>query len=163
MFAATKLSIPRGRRNDLRQCWDEECEYLYQIFLHTGRGKQTSTTASASLSRLEEKRKDRLSEAANFIDFTLSRGPVLTTINYLTGRTRYQRSSCLISTNFIALQLVQNGGYKTKDRKSARLVMKEVSEFWRIPTSPDKRIFGDFSPKKFAVPSAAKVWKSSWP
>ena len=46
----------------------------------------------------------------------------------------------------------------TKNRESARLVMHEVSEPWRIPTLFDKCIAGDFSSEQFA--SAFQLLKS---
>ena len=59
-------------------------------------------------------------------------------------------SLCLISAYSIALQLVQNGFYKTREREPCRLVMQEVSELWRILTSSGKSISEDFSPEEFA-------------
>ena len=38
----------------------------------------------------------------------------------------------------------------TNDREFASLVLKEVSELWRIPISADKCISSDFSPEEFA-------------
>ena len=38
---------------------------------------------------------------------------------------------CSISVNAIASRLVKNGVYDTKDRATARLVLKEVSDLWR--------------------------------
>ena len=39
---------------------------------------------------------------------------------------------------------------QTTNHKSARLVNKEMSQLWRIPTPPDKCIFGDFFLEEFA-------------
>ena len=158
IFAAAKRSIPRGRRNNYRPCWDRECEHLYQTFLQAPQGGASSTAASALLSRLDEKRRERWSEAVNTIDFTHSSRLAWNTINNLTGRSRQSRRLCPISANSIASQLVQNGVYKTKDRESARLVSKEVSELWRIPTPAGKSISGDFTPEEFA--SALQLLKS---
>ena len=36
-----------------------------------------------------------------------------------------------------------------KQDRVRKLVLKEVSEFWRIPTPPDKCISRDFSPEEF--------------
>ena len=38
----------------------------------------------------------------------------------------------------------------TNDREFTKIVLKEVSELWRIPTSADKCISGDFSAEEFA-------------
>ena len=72
IYAAAKLPIPPGRRNNYRPCWDAECEHLNQIFLRASHSKATSLAASTLLSHLDEKRKDRWFEAVNNIDFTHS-------------------------------------------------------------------------------------------
>jgi len=43
-------------------------------------------------------------------------------------------SSVPVSANPIASQLVKNGAHKTADRKSTRLVNKELSDLWKIST-----------------------------
>ena len=40
----------------------------------------------------------------------------------------------LSSANSIASQLVKNGAHKTGDREPTRLVNKELSDLWKIPT-----------------------------
>ena len=71
-------------------------------------------------------------------------------INNLTGKTRQSYDPFPISANSIASQLIKNGTYKTNDCEFTRLVLKEVSELWRIPTPGYKCISGDFSPEEFA-------------
>ena len=44
------------------------------------------------------------------------------------------------------------------DYESPRLVVREVSELWKIPTTP-KKCSGEIC----QCPPAVKVWKSSWP
>ena len=145
-----KVLIHCCRRNNYRLCWDEEYEYLYLVvFLQAGQGEATSTAASALLSRLDKKRKKCWYEAVNSIDFTHSGRLACNTTNF-TVRSTHQHCSCLISANSIALQLVQNGIYKTKDRESARVVMQKESERWKVPTPSGKCIFVDFSPEEFA-------------
>jgi len=46
---------------------------------------------------------------------------------------------------------VKNGTCKNKDRESNRLVNKEVSDLWRIPTPEDKCFSGVFSSDEFAL------------
>ena len=46
----------------------------------------------------------------------------------------------------------------TKVSESVRLVMQEVSGLWRIPTSTDKYISGNFSPEELS--SAHRLLKS---
>jgi len=43
------------------------------------------------------------------------------------------------------------GRTRPKDRESDRLVNKEVSDLWRIPTSDDKCISGEFTSDEFAL------------
>ena len=157
IFAAAKISVPRGRRNNFHPCWDAECENLYQSFLGASQGGASSTAASALLARLDEKRKERWSETVSNIDFTHSSRLAWNTINNLTGRSRHLHRPCPIPANLIATQLVKNGIYKTKNREAARLVYKEVSELWKIPTPADKGISGDFSLAEFV--SALKLLK----
>ena len=134
ILAAAKRSIPRGRRKNYRPCWDAECEQLYQTFLWELQGKATNIAASALLARLDEKRKERWSEAVNTIDFTYTSRLAWNTINKLTGRSRNSRRPCSISANCIASQLIKNGVCRTKDHEPGRLVAKEVSKLWKIQT-----------------------------
>jgi len=48
-------------------------------------------------------------------------------------------------------RFVKNGKYKTKDRESDRLVSKEVSDLWRIPTPEYKCTSGEFTSDEFAL------------
>ena len=125
-----------------------------RFFFQAGQGEATSTAASALLSRLDEKRKDRWSEVGNSIVFTFSSRLAWNTISNLTGRTRDQHRSGPISAHLIASQLVQSGVYKTKKGKSARLVIQEVSE-----TPLDEFISGDFSLEKFKFACALQLQK----
>ena len=147
---AAKKSIPCGHRKNYRTCWDAECETLYQAFLRQPKGEGSNTAASALLARLDKGRRKRWSEAVNAIECTHSSRQAWNAINNLTGRTRQSYRPCPISVNSIASQLVKNGTYKTNNREFTRLVLKEVSELWRIPTPADKCISGDFSPEEFA-------------
>ena len=71
IFTAAKTSIPRGRRNNYRPCWDAECEQLYQAYHGASPGEVSSMTASVLLARLDHKRTDRWTEAIKNIDFTI--------------------------------------------------------------------------------------------
>ena len=146
---AAKQTIPRGRRNNYKPCWDKECEQLYQAFLQAPQGRASSTAASVLLAKLDEGRLKRWSELVNNIDLTHSSRLAWNAINNLTGRSRQSYRPCPISANSIASQLVRNGTYVTKDRESSRLVSKEVSGLWRIPTPDDMCISGDFSSEEF--------------
>ena len=158
IFATAKLSIPLGRRNNYRPCWNSECEHLYQVFLRAPQSKATITAASVLLSHLDKKRKDRWSEAVNNINFTHFSRLAWNRNHNLTGRARHTRLFYPITANSIAVLLIKNRIYKTTNRESARLIVREVSQLWKIPILPDKCIFGDFSSEKFA--NALQLLKS---
>ena len=147
---AAKKTIPRGRRKNYRPCCVAKCEALYQAFLWAPQGEGSNTAVSALLVRLDKRRRKRWSEAVSAIDFTHSSRLAWNAINNLTGRTTQSYRSCPISANSIASQLVKNWTSKTNDREFTRLVLKAVSELWRIPTPAGKCISGDFSPEEFA-------------
>jgi len=51
----------------------------------------------------------------------------------------------------IATQLVKNGTYRTGDRESTRLVNKELSDRWKIPTPEGYSISEPFRPEELAA------------
>ena len=69
---AAKKSIPRGYRNNYIPCWDAECKFLYKIFLQSPQGDNSSLAATALLTKLDRKRRERWSEAVRSIDFSNS-------------------------------------------------------------------------------------------
>ena len=158
IIGAVKRSIPRGRRKNYRPCWDAEFEQLYQTFLRAPHGEATNIAASTLLARLDDKRRERWSEAVNTIDFTHTSRLAWNTLNKLPGRSRTSCRSCPISANCIASQLVKNGVYRTKDHEPARLVAKEVSELWKIETPAGESISNDFTPEEFS--SALQLLKT---
>ena len=144
LSTAAKRSIPRGRRTNHIPCWDAECEELYQRFLSLPEGLDSSRAATALLSRLNRKRKDRWSEAVRNIDFSHSSRLAWNTINNLTGRSRQVPRQCPVSANAIASQLVKNGKYEGASRESTRLVLHELSDLWRATPSHSVNLSGDF-------------------
>ena len=70
-------------------------------------------------------------------------------INNLTGWFRNTHRPCPISAKSIALQLVMNGVFQTKDHESARFLAKKVSDLWRIPTPTGKSISRDFTSDEY--------------
>jgi len=56
------------------------------------------------------------------------------TINKLTGRSGRSPRLYLVLASTIALQLVKNGTHKTGGHESTRLVSKQLSDLWKIPT-----------------------------
>ena len=151
LSTAAKRSIPRGRRTNHIPCWDAECEELYQRFLSLPEGLDSSRAATALLSRLDRKRKDRWSEAVRNIDFSHSSRLAWNTINNLTGRSRQAPRQCPVSANAIASQLVKNGKYEGASRESTRLVLHELSDLWRATPSHSVNLSGDFSPREFSA------------
>ena len=146
---AAKKYIPRGRRNDHIPCWDAECKNLYQMFLQSPEGSDSSRAASALLSRLDRKRRDRWSEAVQTIDFCHSSRKAWSILNNLTGRSRRSPRHCAVLANVIASVLVNNGKYEDIDRKSSRLVSQKVSDLWRASTTSAVNVCGSFTPSDF--------------
>ena len=133
---AAKKTIPRGYRNNYISCWDAECESLYETFLQSPQGDNSSLAATALLAKLDRKRRDQWSEAVWRIDFSHSSRKAWSILNNLTGRSRHSPCHCPVSANAIASQLVRNGKYEATDRKCSQLVSQEVSDLWRA-TIPD--------------------------
>ena len=148
---AAKKAIPRGRRNTYIPCWDAKCEALYQTFLQSPAGDQSSRAATALITWLDKKRRDRWSEAVRNIDFSHSSRKAWSTINNLTGRSRHSPRNCPVSANAIASQLVRNGKYESVDRESSRLISEEVSDHWRALIPSPVNLSGDFSSREFAA------------
>ena len=59
--------------------------------------------------------------------------------------------NCPVSADAIASQLVRNGKYEAVDRKSSRLVCKEVSDLWRATTPDAVNISDNFLQREFAA------------
>ena len=132
-------------------CWDAECESLYKTFLQSPQGDDSSLAATALLSKLDRKPRDRWSEAVRSIDFSHSSRKAWSILNNLTGRSRHSPRHCPVSADAIASQLVRNGKYKAVDRKSSRLVFQEVSDLWRATTPDAVNISDNFSQREFAA------------
>ena len=148
---AAKKAIPRGRHNTYIPCWDAKCEALYQTFLQSSAGDQSSRAATALITWLDKKRRDRWSEAVRNIDFSHSSRKAWSTINNLTGRSRHSPRNCPVSANAIAAQLVRNGKFEGVGRKSSRLISQEVSDLWRALIPSPLNLSGDFSSREFAA------------
>ena len=66
-------------------------------------------------------------------------------------RSRHFPHHYAVSADAIASQLVRNGRYEAVDRKSSRLVSKEVSDLWRATTPDPVNISDTFSQKEFTA------------
>ena len=148
---AAKKCIPRGRRSNHIPCWDAECEDLYQHFLQSPGGPDSDRAATALLTRLDGKRRNRWSETVRSIDFSHSSQLAWNTINNLTGRSRQSPRQCPVSADAIASQLVKNGKYEGVNRRSSRLVLQEVSDLWRADPLHPANVSGSFSHREFAA------------
>ena len=82
-------------------------------------------------------------------------------INKLTGRSGHSSRLCPISANSIASQLVKNGAHMTGDRKSTRLVNKELSDLRKIPTPEGHSITSPACQGSVLLPSG--VWSQERP
>ena len=111
----------------------------------------SSKAATALLTRLDRKRRNRRSEAVESIDFSLSSRKAWSTLNNLTSKSRHSSRHCLISADAIVSQLVRNGRYKNINRVSSRLISQKVSDLWRATTSSLVNISRNFTSREFIV------------
>jgi len=63
LLSAAKQRNPRGRRKNYVPCWDKERETLYRSFTRAPVGTDCDRAASSLLSRLGQKKQERLEEA----------------------------------------------------------------------------------------------------
>ena len=151
LLSAAKQCIPRGRRKNYVPCWDKECETLYRFLIRSPVGTGSDRAASSLLSRLQEKKQARWEEAVNSTDFSHSSRNAWRTINKVTGRSGRSSRLCPVSANPIASQLVKNGAHKTGSCESIRLVNKQLSDLWKIPTPEGHSISEPFRSEEFAA------------
>jgi len=149
-LSAAKQCIPCGRWKNYVPCWDKECVTTSHSFTRAQVGTDFNRAASSLLSQLGQKQ-GRWEEAVNSIDFLHSSRKVWRTVNKLTGRFGRFFHQCPISANSIAPQLVKNGAEETRDCKSTRLVNKQLSDLWKIPTPEGHSISEPFRPKELAA------------
>ena len=102
-------------------------------------------------------RRDRWSEVVRNIDFSHSSRKAWSILNNLTGRSRHSPRHCPVSADAIASQLVRNGKYEAVDRKSSRLVSREVSDLWRATTPDPVNISDSFLQRICCCPSTFKT------
>ena len=148
---AAKKDYPTRVSKYLHSVLGCRVEFLYKTFLQSPQGDDSSLAATALLSKLDRKRRDRWSEAVRSIDFSHSSRKAWSILNNLTGRSRHSPRHCPVSADAIASQLVRNGKYGAADRKSSRLVFQEVSDLWRATTPDAVNISDNFSQREFAA------------
>jgi len=151
LLSAAKQCIPRGCRKKYVPCWDKECETLYRSFSRAPVGTVSGRAASSLLPRLQQKKQERWEEAVNPFDFSHSSCKAWRTINKLTGRSGRSSRLCPVSATSIASQLVMNGAHKTGGCESTRLVNKQLSDLWKIPTPDGHSISEPFRQEEFAA------------
>ena len=120
------------------------------MFLRSN-GNNSSRAATALLTKLDGKRRDRWSEAVQSIDFSHSNCKAWSILNNLTGRSRHSSRQCSISTDAIASHLVRNGSYEDVNRAPSRLIPQEVSDLWSATTSSPVSISRNFTSREFTV------------
>jgi len=158
LLSAAKQCIPRGRRKNYVPGWDKECKTLYRSFMQAPVGTDADRSASSLLSRLGQKKQERWEEAVNSNDLSYSSRKAWRIINKRTCRSGHSFHQCPVSANSIPTQLVKNGAHRTGDRVSNRLVNKDLSDLWQIPTPEGHCISEPFRPEEIA--SALRRLKS---
>jgi len=132
-------------------------------FIRDPVGTDSDKAALSLLSRLGQKKQERWEEAVNFIDVSHSSRKAWRpstnllainkrkAINKLIGRSGRSFHKCPVLANSIASQLVKNVAHRPGDRKSTRLINKELSDLWKIPTPEGHIISEPFRPEKLAA------------
>ena len=152
LLSAAKQCIPCGHCKNYVPCWDKECETLYRCFVWAPVGTDSDRAASSLLFQLEQKKQERCEELSiPSTSRTLAPRRETSTNNKLTGRSGH--SSCLwpVLANSIASQLVKNGAHRTRGRESTRLINKELSNLWKVPTPEGHSISDPFGPEELAA------------
>jgi len=72
-------------------------------------------------------------------------------MNKLTAMSGRSFDQFPVSANSIASQLVKNGAHRTWDCKSTRLVNKQLSDLWKIPTPEGHSISEPFRPEELSA------------
>jgi len=81
-------------------------------------------------------------------------------MNKLTGRSGRSFCDFPVSANSITSQLMKNEAHRTGGRDSTRLVNKELSDLWKIPTPEGHSISEPFRPEEHAALRRPKPGKS---
>ena len=114
-------------------------------------GTDSDRADSSLLSPLQQKKQERWEEAVNSIDISHPCRKTWSTINKLTGRSGRSSHLCSVSANSIASQFVKNGAHRTSGRESTRLVKKQLSDLWKIPTPEVHSISEPFRAEELAA------------
>jgi len=118
-------------------------------------GTDSVRAASSLLSWLGQKKQERWEEPVNSINFSHSSRKAWRTITKVIGRSGRSFHQCPVSANSIDSQLVKNMAHKPGDRKSTRLVNKELSDLWKIPAPKVTVSLNPLGRRSFLLPSDA--------
>ena len=118
LLGAAKKAIPRGYNRSYIPGWDEECSRLLCDHQRASSREEVDMTAAALIQRLDVTRRTRWTEVVESIDFTHSRRKAWQTIDQLTGRNTAP-SSCPVTADSIASQLLKNGRFPDADKDFA--------------------------------------------
>jgi len=132
-------------------CWDKECEALYRCFIQAQWGLTLIEPLRPDC--LGYNRRSRSDGRKLLIPSTCRtlaarRGEQSTNLISRSGRSS---RLCPVSANSIASQLTKNGAHRTGVRKSTRLVNKELSDLWKIPTPEHHSISEPFRSEELAA------------
>jgi len=138
-------------------CWYKECETLYRSFIRAPVGSDSDRASSFLLSRLEQKKQERWEEAANSIDFipsnfhrTIPARHGAPSINLLASLDA--PLACAPSRQTPSPRNSwKNGAHRNGGREPTRLVNKELSDLWKIPTPEGYSISEPFRSEELAA------------
>jgi len=163
LLSAAKQCILCGCRNNHVPCWDKDCETFYCSFTRAPVGTDSDRAASSLLSQLQQKQ-ERWGEAVKSIDFSRSSRKAWRTINKLIGRSGLSFRQCHHLANSIASKLVKSVkvAHRTRDHKYTRLVNKQLSDLWKIPTREGHNISKPLRPEELAAALRRLKPESLW-
>jgi len=151
LLSAAKQCTPRGPRNNYSMCHVRTKSTTPFIAPSSEFQRGLTLIEPVRPYFLGSNRRSRSSGKKLSISSTSRTPPARrgNAINKLTGRSIRGRSSrlCPVSANSIASQLVKNGAHKTRSHESTRLINKELSDLWKVPTTEGNSISGPFAPE----------------
>ena len=148
-ISAAKKSIPRGRRAKHTPCWNDECKKLFQTSHQPGQMPNKLYQLTALISKMDQNKKERWTEAVKFIDFKHSILKAWSILNNFIGRKTPTHHHCPVPADSIATQLTRNGMYKTPDCAFSKQVQREISHLRKTDIPGYTPISGSFFQEEF--------------
>ena len=133
-------------------CWDKECETLYRSFIRAPVGTDSDRAASSLLyiGSGKRSRSDGRKLSIPSTSRTLAERCVEPSTNLLAGL-----DAPFTSAPFRKIKSprnsLRNGAHRTGASQPNRLVNKELSDIWKIPTPEGHSISDPFRPEEFAA------------